>query len=76
MALSKAAEEAFHAAIEAAYAMQEPGVSMEDRELAEKAYVHHMQQYYWFNGEGSREDWWDKECSLFPDSPRCKLYDV
>lgn len=76
MALSKAAEEAFHAAIEAAYAMQEPGVSVEDRKLAEKAYVHHMQQYYWFSGAGSRDDWWEKECSLAPDSQRCKLYDV
>jgi hypothetical protein len=76
MVLSRAAEEAFHAAIEAAYVMQEPGVSMEDRKLAEKAYTHHMQQYYWLNGEKDRGDWWDKECSLFPDSPRCKLYDI
>jgi hypothetical protein len=76
MALSKAAEEAFHAAIEAAYAMQEVGASVEDRALAYKAYQHHMERYYWFNGEGSREDWWDKECSLFPDSQRCKLHDI
>lgn len=46
MAISKLAEEAFHQAIEAAYAMQEPGVTVEDRKLAEKAYKHHMGEYY------------------------------
>lgn len=76
MALSKAAEEAFHAAIEAAYAMQEVGVSVEDRALAYKAYQHHMEQYYWYSGKGDTESWWDDECSKAPDSPRCKLYDV
>ena len=74
MALSKAAEDAFHAAIEAAYAMQEPGVTMEDRALAYKAYEHHMQQYYWYKEQG--EDWWEEECALSPDSARCKLYDL
>jgi hypothetical protein len=76
MALSKAAEDAFHAAIEAAYAMQEPQASAEDRALAYKAYEHFMEQYYWHSGKEDSEDWWDRECSLFPDSPRCRLYDV
>jgi hypothetical protein len=74
MALSKAAEDAFHAAIEAAYVMQELGVSMEDRALACKAYEHHMEQYYWYQEQEA--SWWDEECSLFPDSARCKIYDV
>jgi len=74
MALSQAAEDAFHSAIEAAYAMQEPEASAEDRALAYKAYAHFMEQYYWHKEQD--EDWWDGECVLFPDSPRCKLYDV
>lgn len=76
MALSKAAEEAFHSAVEAAYAMQEPSLSPEDRRLAEKAYVHFMEEYYLLNTDHRRDQWWAIKCKTDPSAARCRLYDV
>lgn len=76
MALSPAAEEAFNAAVEAAYAMQEPGLTAEDRKLAEKAYIHHMEEYYLLNADHRRDQWWAIKCRADPSAARCRLYDV
>jgi hypothetical protein len=74
MALSPEAEEALQMAVEAAYVAQAPETRMEDRELAAKACANHWADYFALKDDG--EDWWDGECILFPDSARCKLYDV
>jgi len=76
MALSKAAEEAFHSAIEAAYAMQEPSSSEEDRRLAGKAYVLFMEEYYALSKEHNSEQWWEAECRADASLARCRIYDV
>ena len=51
MALSEDAQEALEQALEAAQMMQAPGVTMEDRALAHKAYEHFMEQYLWYKEE-------------------------
>jgi len=51
MALSREAQEALEQALEAAEVMQAPGVSMEDRALAHKAYEHFMERYLWYKEE-------------------------
>lgn len=76
MALSKAAEDAFHSAIEAAYAMQELGVKAEDKRLAEQAYVYWMEEYYLLSRDHYRGQWWETMCKADPSSARCRLYDV
>jgi hypothetical protein len=76
MALTKAAEDAFHSAIEAAYAMQEPGIVAEDRRLAEQAYVYWMEEYYLLSKDHCREQWWETMCKTDPSAARCRIYDV
>jgi hypothetical protein len=76
MALSKAAEDAFHSAIEAAYAMQELGVKAEDKRLAEQAYVYWMEEYYLLSKSHHRDQWWEAMCKADPSAARCRLYDV
>ena len=76
MALSKAAEEAFHLAIEAAYVVQEPGISAEDKCLAEKAYKHWLDEYYFLSREHHREQWWEAMCKEDPSAARCRIYDL
>lgn len=76
MALTKAAEEAFHSAIEAAYVVQEPGISAEDKRLAEKAYRHWLDEYYCLSREHHREQWWEAMCKADPSAARCRIYDV
>ena len=51
MALSEDAQEALEQALEAAQMMQAPGVTMEDRALAHKAYEHFMERYLWYKEE-------------------------
>jgi hypothetical protein len=51
MALSREAQEALEQALEAAEVMQAPGVTMEDRALAHKAYEHFMERYLWYKEE-------------------------
>ena len=51
MALSREAQEALEQALEAAEVMQAPGVTMEDRALAHKAYEHFMERYLWHKEE-------------------------
>ena len=51
MALSREAQEALEQALEAAEVMQAPGVTMEDRALAHKAYEHFMERYLWYKAE-------------------------
>ena len=51
MALSREAQEALEQALEAAEVMQAPGVTMEDRALAHKAYEHFMERYAWYKEE-------------------------
>ena len=51
MALSREAQEALEQVLEAAEVMQAPGVSMEDRALAHKAYEHFMERYLWYKEE-------------------------
>ena len=74
MALSPEVEEALQRAIEAACEAQAPETRTEDRELAAKACANHWADYFALSNNG--EDWWDRECALFPDSARCKLYDT
>ena len=76
MALSPAAEAAFHSAIEAAYVMQELGVGTEDKRLAEKAYIYWMEEYYVLSREHHRGQWWETMCKTDPSAARCRLYDV
>jgi len=51
MALSEYAQEALEQALESAEVMQAPGVTMEDRALAHKAYEHFMERYLWYKEE-------------------------
>jgi len=51
MALSREDQEALEQALEAAEVMQAPGVTMEDRALAHKAYEHFMERYLWYKEE-------------------------
>jgi len=79
MALSAAAEEAFHAAIEAAYAMED-AVKLWGREdrrslLAYETYEARMQKYYELT-HNYRERFWSRICSKEPWLPNCRLYDV
>ena len=76
MALPAAAEDAFHLAIEAAYAMHEPNIGLQDKRLAEKAYAYWMEEYYLLSMEHRREQWWEAECNANPDASRCCLYDI
>ena len=76
MALSQAAEDAFHSAIEAAYAVQEPGIVTEDRRLAEKSYDYWMEEYYLLSRDHYRNQWWEAMCKADPSAAQCRLYDV
>jgi hypothetical protein len=51
MVLSEQAQEALEQALEAAQVVQAPGVTMEDRALAHKAYEHFMERYLWYKEE-------------------------
>ena len=55
MALSREAQEALEQALEAAEVMQAPGVTMEDRALAHKAYEHFMERYLWYKEEDEQD---------------------
>ena len=76
MVLSKAAEDAFHSAIDAAYAMQELNIDAEDKRLAEKAYLYWMEEYYLLSRDHHRDQWWETMCKVDPSASRCRLYDV
>jgi hypothetical protein len=78
MALSTAAEEAFHAAIEAAYTMENM-VKLWGREskqalAAYDSYEAHMQRYYDLT-RNPRERFWNKRCAKEPWSAGCRCYD-
>ena len=55
MALSEDAQEALEQALEAAQVVQAPGVTMEDRALAHKAYEHFMERYLWYKEEDKQD---------------------
>lgn len=79
MALSEAAEEAFHSAIEAAYAMED-AVKRWGRESATAltayaVYDKRMQRYYELT-RGYRERFWNRKCYREPWLPGCRNYDV
>jgi hypothetical protein len=72
-------ENAFHAVVEAAYAMQEAGKrwgrSSKELELASKAYENCMAEYYELTGK-SRTEHWDKYCNEDPSCQECKQFDL
>lgn len=72
MALSPAAEEAFHAAIEAAYLMQAEGASESAQSMAHSLYQKHMRKYL----TETREQWWDEQCAKHPDAARCRCFEL
>lgn len=79
MALSAAAEEAFHAAIEAAYLMEDM-VGLWGRDdkrsvMAYGVYEMRMQKYYELT-RNRRERFWNKRCHQEPWAAGCRLYDV
>lgn len=55
MVLSEQAQEALEQALEAAEVMQAPGVTMEDRALAHKAYEHFMELFRWYQEEDEQD---------------------
>jgi len=71
MVLSEATEAAFHAAIEAAYALHDEAASSEEREAAARQYDQEKREYLRL----SSEQWWERECEDFPDCQQCKDYD-
>ena len=72
-------ENAFHAVVEAAYAMQEAGKrwgrNSKELELANKLYESRMAEYYELTGR-SRQDHWEKYCSEDPSCQECKEFDI
>ena len=79
MALSEAAEEAFHAAIEAAYFMEDM-VRLWGRESAKAlnaydVYEMRMKKYYELT-RSCHQRFWNKRCHAEPWAPGCRLYDV
>ena len=83
-------ENAFHAVVEAAYAMQEAGKrwgrNSKELELASKAYAifislaskayeNCMAEYYELTGK-ARTEHWDKHCSEDPSCQECKQFDL
>lgn len=72
-------ENAFHAVVEAAYAMQEAGKrwgrNSKELELASKAYENSMAEYYELTGR-ARTEHWDKHCSEDPSCQECKQFDL
>jgi len=79
MVLSAAAEEAFHAAIEAAYAMEDMarlwGKDSEQVDGAYAIYEARMQHYYDLT-RSNHERFWNRRCHKEPWAPGCRLYDV
>lgn len=79
MALSQAAEEAFHAAIEAAYVMEDMvrlwGRDNERSIAAYQVYEACMQKYYELT-RNHHERFWSRRCYQEPWSAGCRLYDV
>lgn len=78
MALSVAAEEAFHAAIEAAYVMENM-IKLWGRESyqalkAYDIYERYMEQYYDLTND-RHERFWNKHCLQEPWAASCRLYD-
>lgn len=78
MALSTTAEEAFHAAIEAAYSMEEEiklwGRDSNRALTAYAVYEARMQHYYEL-AHGTREAFWGQRCVKEPWAAGCRLYD-
>jgi hypothetical protein len=56
--------------------VQEPGISAEDKRLAEKAYKHWLDEYYCLSSEHHGEQWWAAECKADPSAARCRIYDL
>ena len=78
MALSTAAEEAFHSAIEAAYSMENMiklwGRESQQALLAYEIYEGYMRLYYELT-RNDRERFWNKRCHKEPWTPGCRIYD-
>lgn len=78
MALSEAAEEAFHSAIEAAYHMEDMvklwGRESEKALTAYAVYETRMEKYYELT-RSYHERFWNRRCYMEPWSAGCRMYD-
>lgn len=78
MALSEAAEEAFHSAIEAAYAMEDMvrlwGRESDKALMAYEVYEARMQRYYELT-RSHHERFWNQRCYREPWSAGCRMYE-